>query len=145
MIKGAATPGDAPGSPHPRSGALAWRFLLLAAHEDDFLALFERHAALTVDGAQEMRRLLVATHLRIPGVDHAHGHGRDHGCSLQAFCRIPADMVMASGSGLAPHITLEDAFYQLDRVAHAWAERARRDPAPLREEVTGIQWSTCSR
>ena len=29
---------------------------------------------------------------------------------------VPADMVMASGSGLDPRITLKNALYQLDRV-----------------------------
>jgi uncharacterized protein Yka (UPF0111/DUF47 family) len=34
---------------------MPWRLL---PREDDFFGLFERHAALTVDGAQEMRRLV---------------------------------------------------------------------------------------
>jgi len=36
--------------------------------------------------------------------------------------RVPADMVMASGSGLDPDITLSNALWQLDRVAAAWAK-----------------------
>ena len=37
--------------------------------------------------------------------------------------RVPADMVMASGSGLDPDITLSNALWQLDRVAAAWAKK----------------------
>jgi potassium-transporting ATPase KdpC subunit len=37
---------------------------------------------------------------------------------------VPADMVMASGSGLDPDITLSNALWQLDRVAAAWAKKA---------------------
>jgi K+-transporting ATPase ATPase C chain len=51
---------------------------------------------------------------------------------------VPADMVMASGSGLDPDITLANAVFQLDRVAQAWARDIQRDPAPLRTEILAL-------
>jgi potassium-transporting ATPase KdpC subunit len=48
---------------------------------------------------------------------------------------VPADMVMASGSGLDPNITLDNAMYQLDRVAAAWATKTKQDPSEVRQQI----------
>src|SRR5262249_27227395 len=55
-----------------------------------------------------------------------------------AMENVPADMVMASASGLDPHITLANARYQLDRVAEAWAKKTNADPAKVRSEIEKI-------
>ena len=49
--------------------------------------------------------------------------------------QVPADMVMASGSGLDPDITLDNALYQLDRVAGAWAKKTNKSAAEVRTEI----------
>ncbi len=51
---------------------------------------------------------------------------------------VPGDMVTTSGSGLDPHITLENAEYQLDRVASKWAADTKRDPAQVHSEIEQI-------
>ncbi len=48
---------------------------------------------------------------------------------------VPADMVMASGSGVDPQITLRNALYQLNRVADKWAAVTRRESHTVRQEV----------
>ena len=51
---------------------------------------------------------------------------------------IPGDLVTTSGSGLDPNITLQNAEYQLDRVAAKWAADIKRKPSGIRTEIEQI-------
>ena len=51
---------------------------------------------------------------------------------------VPGDYVTTSASGLDPHISLQNAEYQLDRVASTWATDLKRKPADVKSEVEQI-------
>ena len=51
---------------------------------------------------------------------------------------VPGDMLTTSGSGLDPHITLQNAEYQLDRVASKWAADLKRPPTDVTKEIEQI-------
>ena len=51
---------------------------------------------------------------------------------------VPGDLVTTSASGLDPHISLENAEFQLDRVAAKWAADLKLDPGQVRMAVEQI-------
>lgn len=51
---------------------------------------------------------------------------------------LPADLVTTSASGLDPHITLQNALYQLDRVSAKWAADLKRSPAEMKREIDRV-------
>ena len=51
---------------------------------------------------------------------------------------VPGDLVTTSGSGLDPHISLENALFQLDRVSAKWAADLKLDPAEVRKQIERI-------
>lgn len=54
------------------------------------------------------------------------------------LANVPSDMVTTSGSGLDPDITLENAEYQINRVASKWAADTKRNPAQVRREIEHV-------
>ncbi len=54
------------------------------------------------------------------------------------FQDVPGDLVTTSASGLDPHITLQNAEFQLERVAAKWAADLKRPPGEVRQEIEQI-------
>jgi K+-transporting ATPase ATPase C chain len=51
---------------------------------------------------------------------------------------VPADLVLASGSGLDPHITWRSALYQLDGVVATRADESKRKESEVKQRILDI-------
>jgi K+-transporting ATPase ATPase C chain len=113
---------------NPEDLAVAFFASFAAKHPRTFPGLEE---VKTPDGKTEKRMGPVKTGPDLQGV-FFDGWLREHAdADLE---KVPADMVMTSGSGLDPHITLRNARLQLRyTVADAWAKGTGRD----RKRVSG--------
>ena len=131
---------DNPATPEPKAADLAVVFFkdFSAAHPGRFLSAVTKPGvdgkpATTIEPVKEGSDIQ-STFFAMWREDHPDVELQD----------IPGDLVTASGSGLDPHITLQNAEFQLDRVASKWAADTKRDPAAVRQEIHQILMNNAS-
>jgi potassium-transporting ATPase KdpC subunit len=124
---------DNPGKPEPKPEDLAVPFFVSFSkdHPGTFPSSLEHK---TPDGKSENRIEPVKEGSDIQKIFFDLWLGEHADVELE---KVPADMVMASGSGLDPHITLDNALWQLENqpIAGTWAKASGGDEAKIREEI----------
>ncbi len=131
---------DNPGAPEPKAADLAVVFFkdFSAAHPGQFPSAVTKPGpdgkpVTTIEPVKEGSDIQ-STFFAMWREDHPDAELQD----------IPGDLVTASASGLDPHITLQNAEFQLDRVASKWAADTKRDPAAVRQEIQQILLNNAS-
>lgn len=122
---------DNPGTPEPKPEDLAVPFFVSfsKAHPGMFPSAVEHKAA---DGKTEKQIVPVKEGSDIQAAFFDLWLGEHPGVDIE---KVPGDAVTASGSGLDPHITLDNALWQLDGVAAAWAKKTGGDEKTVRGEI----------
>lgn len=131
---------DNPGTPEPKAADLAVVFFkdFSAAHPGQFPSAVTKPGAdgkpvTAVEPVKEGTDIQ-STFFLMWREDHPDAELQD----------IPGDYATASGSGLDPHITLQNAEFQLDRVASKWASDLKRKPDEVRTEIDRLLQANAS-